>query len=1216
MKVLKSKYTYILVIILLTITNIVNSDDKVVGQIIPDQTLGTKVNTSNPAKTIIENGTAKGINLFHSFEKFNIGENENVYFQNPNGVENILTRVTGSNASQVLGKLGVEGTANLYLINPHGIYFGDNASLDIAGSFIATTADSITLGENGLFSATAPDTSNLLNIAPNALFINALTNQQARIENHGNLQVGDTSNIRLFAVNIHSFGKLIAPGGNIELTATGNIIVRGNIDTSSKDYHGGNIQIYTTQGNIDIKNSGLNSNAILPDMIDGINSYNNGGSIEINASQGRINIENTSLHSNTFTPNGQAGDIAIRSEAIGDILAIQLIDTFINTAAYGSYGQSGAVIISAMNNGEIRFLGKTQQPEISADTFAIDPDAKNRNTGGAIYINGGNININNYAVQNIVHQNSYGNGNSILINGENVNVENNSIIKTLVEIGSVAISGNIFINANNAVKFQDSQIITSNLGQNIAGDVEISGNNLVSLVNTKINSSSKRNIDSSSYSYIKINSETGLINLNEVTMETNNWGRSYAGAIELNAGDTININNLTNLNSQGNYGYILMNSQNLKIDNSSLKTNNPSSDSDAGFMRFIMSKTAEINHSKLVSKGNLGYIYVESPLLTINNTEISTNSPLVNKNAGNIEVYSSEKIAINDSHLKSQGQEGNILLVSPYVVLDNSIVNTTNSNIFYAVNQLVNSGNISISATNEISILHNSQLIAFTERRGNAGNITLNASTGSITINDGSLLSSSVETNGIGNGGYIYMNTQKLQLLEGIQIKTYVEPGGIGNAGNIKLENLRTLEMNNSKISATSIDGQAGSININAQEFIAMKDNDQISVESIGIGSAGSLNIHTSELLITDGAKISASNNNGSGGNININADYFTASNGGKLISNTSGKATAGSIVLNVKKNINLDGANTGIFASTNPGSSGDSGNINIDPEVVIIQNGAGVAVNSYGTGKGGNIYLQADILTLDKNAFIAAETASNQGGDIYLTISDLLFLRHGSNISASAGKVGAGGNGGNINIDAPFILGVTGENSDITANAFSGNGGNITINSQSILGLEFREQQTFSSDITASSQFGLSGNVNINSLNVNPAQGLVVLPSNFLDASRQLTPRCSRIARQKNRFTIVGKGGLSSHPDDLFTGISPIVNVVDVVSYPDITKAITKPVVIKGHVQNIQNHQDRVIQQAKGWIIGDDGQVVLTVSSPQPTSGYMGIKDVICEKW
>ncbi|NJO71109.1 MAG: filamentous hemagglutinin N-terminal domain-containing protein [Oscillatoriales cyanobacterium RM1_1_9] len=147
------------------------------AQITPDNTLGSEssmVNPVNLTRDQIEGGAVRGANLFHSFTEFNVGENRSVYFTNPSGIRNILSRVTGGNPSNIFGQLGVSGNANLFLINPNGIIFGPNSSLDVRGSFLATTADEIRLRENGFFSATQPNDNPLLAVNPSALFFNQL----------------------------------------------------------------------------------------------------------------------------------------------------------------------------------------------------------------------------------------------------------------------------------------------------------------------------------------------------------------------------------------------------------------------------------------------------------------------------------------------------------------------------------------------------------------------------------------------------------------------------------------------------------------------------------------------------------------------------------------------------------------------------------------------------------------------------------------------------------------------------------------------------------------------------------------------------------------------------------------------------------------------------------------------------------------------------------
>jgi filamentous hemagglutinin family protein len=125
------------------------------AQITPDQTLGAEasqvdrnVNVRGALGDRINGGAIRGVNNFHSFSDFNVLNDQRVYFSNQSGVENIITRVTGGNGSNIYGTLGVDGKANLFLINPNGIVFGPNAQLDVAGSFWAGTSDRV-LFSNG-----------------------------------------------------------------------------------------------------------------------------------------------------------------------------------------------------------------------------------------------------------------------------------------------------------------------------------------------------------------------------------------------------------------------------------------------------------------------------------------------------------------------------------------------------------------------------------------------------------------------------------------------------------------------------------------------------------------------------------------------------------------------------------------------------------------------------------------------------------------------------------------------------------------------------------------------------------------------------------------------------------------------------------------------------------------------------------------------------------
>jgi filamentous hemagglutinin family protein len=135
-----------------------------------DDTLGSESSIITP-KVIhghptdqIDGGAVRGTNLFHSFENFSVSAGKTVYFNNAIDIQNIISRVTGNSISNIDGILKANGIANLFLINPNGIVFGANASLNIGGSFVASTASSFNFADGTKFSATAPESTPLLTV--------------------------------------------------------------------------------------------------------------------------------------------------------------------------------------------------------------------------------------------------------------------------------------------------------------------------------------------------------------------------------------------------------------------------------------------------------------------------------------------------------------------------------------------------------------------------------------------------------------------------------------------------------------------------------------------------------------------------------------------------------------------------------------------------------------------------------------------------------------------------------------------------------------------------------------------------------------------------------------------------------------------------------------------------------------------------------------------
>lgn len=193
----------------------------------PDGT-GTYTVVENNQITI--NGgqvSGSGANLFHSFAEFGLSRGQVANFLSNPTIQNILARVIGGNASIIDGQIQVSGSnSNLLLMNPAGIVFGANASLNVPAAFTATTANRIGFGNSGLnslsdgfswFSANAANDYTSLNGPPTVYAFTTVA--PGAIANFGNLAVPAGQSLTLLAGSVLNVGQLSAPGGQITVAS-------------------------------------------------------------------------------------------------------------------------------------------------------------------------------------------------------------------------------------------------------------------------------------------------------------------------------------------------------------------------------------------------------------------------------------------------------------------------------------------------------------------------------------------------------------------------------------------------------------------------------------------------------------------------------------------------------------------------------------------------------------------------------------------------------------------------------------------------------------------------------------------------------------------------------------------------------------------------------------------------------------------------------------
>ena len=489
-----------------------------------------------------------------------------------------------------------------------------------------------------------------------------------------------------------------------------------------------------------------------------------------------------------------------------------------------------------------------------------------------------------------------------------------------------------------------------------------------------------------------------------------------------------------------------------------------------------------------------------------------------------------------------------------------------------------NTGDLTIQARNSVNITENGNLALSALSSGSTGNLRIE--TGTLKIEN---------TNGIG-----------------------AFSSGSGSAGSIFIQAKNAFEVINGQIiTGALLESKSRSdITIDTKRF-NLTNGAALVTNTFGAADAGNIVIRASESASMSG--VSPSNslyaNTEPGGNVSINANTIDITNGGQILTSTSSSGQAGNITLNAK-NVNLAGIDStyaqrlnefgrpivtsiseasGLYANTTGESSGKGGTIRVNAERLNIRDRASISVDSRGSGVAGDINVNSQSARLS-GANIVAETASQDGGNINIENTDLLLLRRGSLISATAAE---GGNGGNIKINAQAIVAVPKENSRIRANAVRGNGGNININTLGIFGIKTSPFPLEESDITASSQLGVQGQISITQPDVDPTQGIIELPNEVVDASNQIGQTCPRGSNAKplGEFVVTGRGSLPPNPLQPLAGTTTPTPLATLDG-----KFANKPFNIP------TSTPPEAIVEAQGWVKTADGQVILTASAPEAT--------------
>jgi filamentous hemagglutinin family protein len=925
-----------------------------------DGTLGSagNIELQGPEYKIkAEFGEQKGSNLFHSFHSFNLQSKETAIFQGPSDISNIFSRVTGE-ASYINGTItsDIQG-ANLYFINPSGMMFGPDASIDITGSFHATTAHYISFSDNQPFFS-SPLQKSVLSSSPPSAF-GFLNNTIAPITIEGYGEITDAS------IYSHSTGLAVNDGQTLSL-------IGGDIEISKGSFFNTIETIYDYSGQ----------------AID-INVSRKSGSLT--AINGQINLISIASKGEVYIHNDSLDTSSIQSFAEIKLIDKSLLDVT-GDSPQGIFIRGGNFVVS---DSDI-----TANATGSGDSGVIDIQADN-----ILFTRGSQIFINNY-----------GSGNStdikliaseeIIFSGENNMIESSGIesLSTITDDNG-GDSGSIFMQAENIMFSDGATIVGNTYGGGKGSDVTLIANNRI------VFQGSNSNGDVSKISLETHGTNEKAGNGGQIHIESADilfkdgalinclvFGHGSAGNIYMNGTREIHFSG----NNNDPY-------QTFMISNLFEKTlpKNP-----GGVIAFV---------TPFSNGGNGAEITIEGGDLSLMDSCLLLSCTFGEGDSGNISIRSNGTIRMDDALAPGAWWNACIttgtIPYGPIVSGDGGDIDITSKNLLMSGGAAIDcgvvayygeksgsSGNITIDVSNTIRLSgvnphgldandlnddSNTRIFAKTvgfNNTGAAGNISIKA--GSLYIDNGAMISASTNTNT--PGGKI-----DIQVLHDINIS-----GDASNERYIKGEGVRIIQ--NSGIFSRSYDkgidsGASGKITLSADKLF-INDHAAISTSSQGSGNSGNITLSLSSLELNNEASVSSASKHtihgGDAGTIVVNAgDDILLRNNSQLTTEAIHSGATHDDFLSGKIRLtsnNICLLNSRISSSVN-GGNGQGGDIHIHNVNIMTLNKGHIIANAY-EGIGGNILIDSKHIVQSSDSLISASSELGIDGNIHIDSSIIDF--------------------------------------------------------------------------------------------------------------------------------------------------------------------------------------------------------------------------------
>ncbi|MBI4780868.1 MAG: filamentous hemagglutinin N-terminal domain-containing protein [Oscillatoriophycideae cyanobacterium NC_groundwater_1537_Pr4_S-0.65um_50_18] len=915
------------------------------AQVAADGTLSTRITSPDNRNFTIEDGDRAGGNLFHSFREFSVPTGGSAHFNNAADVQNIFSRVTGGTVSNIDGLIRANGGANLYLLNPAGILFGPNASLNIGGAFVGTTANSIRFGDGVTFSTAQTSGTPLLTVsAPVGLQLGANAGSiRMQGEPAANFflrprRLFQAQSVALVGSQIDmDSASLIVPDGRVELWAVQNAEVGLNNPTK--------MQLASSNATADWGTISLRNSSFID------TSGINGGAINIH---GRgLTLQDGSSISSSTGAGGQGQGITVQTTEFANLLGVSAAEQYPTPGLYTSVSGNGA------RAGDITV--ETRQLQIanggwlqSIISFGFDPitfipfSITDSRTGD-ITVRASDVGVSGY-------------------NPFPANFFRPSAITTLITGGNRNLSGDITIDANRVSLLNGARISADLIGFSIPGFAEslttgTSGNiSIRADESLDIDGVTGGGLTGAVISSIQpfatgqagnITIDTGRLRLtNGGTISSSVSGSGKAGNVDIRATDVSVSNPVIDSFSQaisgitvavgenaiGQGGNVTLRADRLRVFNGGQILSSTAGQGDAGNITLRVGNMDVEGISQPLSDGrrlpstiaassttafDAGSVNITADSLQVSDRAEITTRATGSGNAGTLNLQVSD-LSLNRGQIEVSSATGD----AGQLTIQANTAQLNNRSRINASTQAGQGGDVQLQVRDRLQLNHQSQIVADAQQSGRGGNLSLSAA--EIVLDQGSDITTNAR--GSATGGRLTLKSDRLSLANGSQITASTSGSGRAGSLNIHATDGITLRGNNTRLAAASTtNAAAGSIVLQTPQ-LHLSDRASISVSGAGQGGAGDLTVAADTLHLDQQAALEAEVAGGDQGNITLNVNrVLLLRHRSTITTNATGQASGGNISITSPFLIGLE--NSDIVAQAQAGAGG---NINISANSVL----------------------------------------------------------------------------------------------------------------------------------------------------------------------------------------------------------------------------------------------------------------------------------------